>query len=60
MAYFAVHDLGLSFQQALFVEPASRIMLLLNQNALVNIGDEHCMTLTDLEQLEKMKGLKHG
>lgn len=60
MSYFAVHDLGLSFQQALFVEPASRLMLLMNQNALVNIGEDKVMTLSDIEALDKMKGMKHG
>jgi len=33
---------------------------MLNQNALVNIGEDKVMTLSDIEQLEKMKGLKHG
>ena len=55
-----MHDLGLDFHQALYVEPASRLMLLLNQNAVVNMGEEKCMTLSDLEELEKMKGKNHG
>ena len=32
-------------------------MLMLNQNALVNIGEDKCMTLLDIEALEE---LKHG
>lgn len=60
MVYFAVHDLGLTFHQALYVEPAPRLMLMLNQNALVNMGEEKVMTLSDIEALEELKGLKHG
>lgn len=35
-------------------------MLLMNQNALVNIGEDKVMTLSDIEAMEKLKGLKHG
>ena len=28
-------------------------MLMLNQNALVNIGEDKCMTLLDIEALEE-------
>lgn len=49
LTYFAVHDLGLSFEQALFEEAASRLMLLMNQHTLVNVGEEKMMTLEDME-----------
>ena len=52
MVYFATHDLGLDFDKALFGEPASRIMLMLNQHSLVNLGDEKMMTLLDIEAIE--------
>ena len=58
MAFFAVHELHLTFEQALFKESASRIMLMLNQSALNNVGDDKVMTLSDIEEIEKLKKLK--
>ncbi len=52
MVYFATHDLGLDFDKALFGEPASRLMLMLNQHSLANLGDNKMMTLLDIEALE--------
>ena len=57
MTYFAVKELGLTFDDALYNESASRIMLLLNQHSLSNLGEEKMMTLMDIEAMEK---LKHG
>lgn len=58
MAYFGTHELGLDFDKALYEVPASRIMLMLNQHAVVNLGDEKCMTLLDIESIERLKAKK--
>ena len=58
MTYFAMHNLGLDFDESLYEVPASRLMLLLNQNAIVNIGEEKCMTLSDIESMERMKNAR--
>ena len=60
LTYFGTHELGLDFDKTLYEVPASRLMLMLNQHSLVNIGDEKVMTLSDMEAMEKLKGLKHG
>lgn len=60
MTYFAVKELGIPFNEALFNESASRLMLLLNQHSLCNIGDDKMMTLSDLEIAEERKKLKNG
>lgn len=52
----------MTFDDALYGEPACRIMLLLNQHTLCNLGDEKCMTLDDVEAAEqlKKKDVKNG
>lgn len=55
MAYFGTHELGLDFDKALYEVPASRIMLMLNQHSLVNIGEDKVMTLSDIEAMEELK-----
>ena len=55
-----MHELGLDFDKTLYEVPASRIMLMLNQHDLVNIGEDKMMTLSDMEAMKKLKGLKHG
>lgn len=61
MAYFGTHELGLDFDETLYVVPVSRLMLMLNQHSLVNVGEDKMMTLSDMEAMAKLKkGLKHG
>lgn len=52
MVFFAVNELHLDFDTALYKESASRLMLMLNQYDLVNIGEDGMMTLSDIELIE--------
>jgi hypothetical protein len=43
----------MDFDKALFDVPACRIMLMLNQSVVVNMGTDKMMTLSDLEALKQ-------
>lgn len=60
MAYFAVKELGLGMEEALYWTPASQLMLMLNQHVVVNAGEESSMTLSDIELADRMAAFRKG